>query len=121
MTWVGTEVNPTTRTARVRAELANPDGRLRANQFGQARIQVEPEHDALIVPRAAVQDDGTIPLVFLPLAETVLPPATGHDRAHRTGTTWSRSSAASTEASGSSRRVVHTEVRTVQGPPRRGG
>jgi cobalt-zinc-cadmium efflux system membrane fusion protein len=74
VTWVGTEVNATTRTARVRAELANPGGRLRANQFGQAKIQVEPEHDALIVPRAAVQDDGKIQMVFLPVSEDVYRP-----------------------------------------------
>jgi cobalt-zinc-cadmium efflux system membrane fusion protein len=74
VTWVGTEVNATTRTARVRAEVANPVGRLRANQFGQARIQVEPEHDALVVPRAAVQDDGDSQMVFVPLAEGVYRP-----------------------------------------------
>ena len=74
VTWVGTEVNATTRTARVRAEVANPGGRLRANQFGQARVQVEPEHDALVVPRAAVQDDGEIKMVFLPLSESVYRP-----------------------------------------------
>src|SRR5262249_3721657 len=51
VTAVGTEVNPTTRTTRVRAEMENPDGRLRANQFGRARIRVEPEHDAVVVPR----------------------------------------------------------------------
>src|SRR5262249_34970918 len=38
VTWVGTEVNDRTRTTRVRAELGNPSGRLRANQFGQALI-----------------------------------------------------------------------------------
>jgi cobalt-zinc-cadmium efflux system membrane fusion protein len=70
VTWVGIEVNATTRTARVRAEVANPKGRLRANQFGQARIQVEPEHDAMIVPRVAVQEDGKVSMVFLPLSET---------------------------------------------------
>lgn len=74
VTWVGTDVNATTRTARVRAEVANPSARLRANQFGQARIQVEPEHDALVVPRAAVQDDGELELVFLPLADGVYRP-----------------------------------------------
>jgi cobalt-zinc-cadmium efflux system membrane fusion protein len=62
---MGTEVNPTTRTTRVRAELPNPQGRLRANQFGQATIQVEDEHDALVVPRAALQNDGDADLVFL--------------------------------------------------------
>ena len=71
VTSVGMEVNPITRTTRVRAELANPDGRLRANQFGQASIQVEPEHEALVVPVAAVQDDGKSEQVFLPLADGV--------------------------------------------------
>jgi cobalt-zinc-cadmium efflux system membrane fusion protein len=65
VTWMGTEVNPTTRTTRVRAELPNPRGRLRANQFGQGTIQVEGEHSALVVPRAAVQNDGAVDLVFL--------------------------------------------------------
>jgi len=74
VTWIGTEVNATTRTARVRAEVANPGGRIRANQFGQARIQIEPEHDALVVPRAAVQDDGEVRMVFLLLSEGVYRP-----------------------------------------------
>jgi cobalt-zinc-cadmium efflux system membrane fusion protein len=65
VTWMGTEVNPTTRTTRVRAELPNPKGRLRANQFGQADIQVEAEHEAIVVPRAAVQVDAGVDFVFL--------------------------------------------------------
>jgi membrane fusion protein, heavy metal efflux system len=67
VTSVGTEVNPTTRTTRVRAELENPEGRLRANQFGRARIRVEPEHEAVVVPRAAVQSDGKNQVVFVPV------------------------------------------------------
>jgi cobalt-zinc-cadmium efflux system membrane fusion protein len=67
VTSVGTEVNPTTRTTRVRAELANPEGRLRANQFGRARIRTEPEHEAVVVPRAAVQSDGKRQIVFVPV------------------------------------------------------
>jgi cobalt-zinc-cadmium efflux system membrane fusion protein len=55
VTWVGTEVDPTTRTTRVRAELANPDGRLRAHQFGRAEVRLGDEHDAVVVPRGAVQ------------------------------------------------------------------
>jgi len=65
VTYMGTEVNPKTRTTRVRAELPNPHGRLRANQFGQATLQVENEHDALVIPRAALQNDGDVDLVFL--------------------------------------------------------
>jgi cobalt-zinc-cadmium efflux system membrane fusion protein len=65
VTWMGTEVNPTTRTTRVRAELPNPKGRLRANQFGLASIRIEAEHDAIVVPRAAVQSDGEVDYLFL--------------------------------------------------------
>ena len=32
--WIDTALNPTTRTIRVRAEMENPTGRLRANEFG---------------------------------------------------------------------------------------
>jgi len=63
--WLGAEVNPQTRTTRIRAELKNPDGKLRANQFGRAEIQVEEDHAALIVPKSAVQDFERAHLVFI--------------------------------------------------------
>ncbi|CAN5679014.1 hypothetical protein BH23PLA1_BH23PLA1_12210 [soil metagenome] len=69
VTWVGTEVDEKTRTTRVRAELANPQGRLRANQFGLARIEVGREHEAVVVPRDAVQRSDNTDVVFLPVAE----------------------------------------------------
>ena len=68
---VGRDINPITRTTRVRAELPNPESRLRANQFGRAGIQVEPEHEALVVPTEAVQDDDGTTKVFLPQADGV--------------------------------------------------
>jgi cobalt-zinc-cadmium efflux system membrane fusion protein len=77
VTWVGTEVNDKTRTTRVRAELINPSGRLRANQFGQAVIQVAREHQAVVVPKEAVQRRDNVDLVFLPQDEP------GHYRAQR--------------------------------------
>jgi cobalt-zinc-cadmium efflux system membrane fusion protein len=67
--WIGTEVNQQTRTTRVRAELANPKGKLRANQFGQAEIQVGEEHRAVVVPKAAVQRKDGVDVVFLPQEE----------------------------------------------------
>ncbi|MBX6312870.1 MAG: efflux RND transporter periplasmic adaptor subunit [Isosphaeraceae bacterium] len=70
VTWLGTEVHPTTRTTRIRAELANPDGRLRANQFGKAEIQIGAEHTAVVVPKAAVQRLDGADLVFLPQGES---------------------------------------------------
>lgn len=66
VTWAGSEVNPTSRTTRIRAELQNPLGRLRANQFGTAEIRVGSEHKAVVVPRAAVQRKDGTDLVFLP-------------------------------------------------------
>jgi cobalt-zinc-cadmium efflux system membrane fusion protein len=53
----------------VRAELPNPDGRLRANQFGRATIRVGALHDALVVPRSAVQNADGVDLVFLAQAD----------------------------------------------------
>jgi cobalt-zinc-cadmium efflux system membrane fusion protein len=72
--WVGTEVTQKTRTTRVRAELANPDGKLRANQFGRAEIQVGEGHKATLVPKAAVQRKDQVDLVFLPEGEGVFRP-----------------------------------------------
>ena len=74
VTWVGTEVNERTRTTRVRAEVENPDGRLRANQFGRAEIRVGAEHKAVVVPKAAVQRKDKADLVFLPEGEGVYRP-----------------------------------------------
>ncbi|GIW86319.1 MAG: hypothetical protein KatS3mg108_0643 [Isosphaeraceae bacterium] len=74
VTWVGTEVDPMTRTTRVRAELANPDGRLRAHQFGRAEVQLGVEHEAVVVPREAVQRRYQDHLVFVALADGVYHP-----------------------------------------------
>lgn len=72
ITAIGAEVDRVTRTTRVRAELANPEGRLRANQFGRAKIEVTPEHEALVVPADAVQRDAdNRDVVFLPEGESV--------------------------------------------------
>ena len=72
---IGTEVDRVTRTTKVRAELANPEGRLRANQFGRAEIEVEREHEAIVVPAAAVQRDlNDEELVFLPDGDEVFVP-----------------------------------------------
>ncbi|MBX6313341.1 MAG: efflux RND transporter periplasmic adaptor subunit [Isosphaeraceae bacterium] len=59
-------VNPATRTVRVRGEMRNQSNRLRAGQFGVARIQIEPEHEATLVPRSAVQTIEGVDAVFLP-------------------------------------------------------
>jgi membrane fusion protein, heavy metal efflux system len=74
ITWVGTEVDRTTRTTKVRAELPNLDGTLRANQFGRAAIQVGDRHKAVTVSKSAVQRYEHADLVFLPQKENVYRP-----------------------------------------------
>ena len=69
VTWIGAEVNEQTRTTRVRAEVTNPDGNLRANQFGEATIQIGTEHKAVVVPKEAVQRKDKVDVVFLPEGE----------------------------------------------------
>jgi membrane fusion protein, heavy metal efflux system len=66
VTWVGSEVDEKTRTTKVRAELPNPDGTLRAHQFGKARIVIEEPHKALTIAKAAIQRYEDADLVFLP-------------------------------------------------------
>ncbi len=63
--WIDTAVNPATRTIRVRAEIDNQEGRLRSNQFGRAEIVVGQAHQAILLPKNAVQSYRGFLLVFL--------------------------------------------------------
>jgi membrane fusion protein, heavy metal efflux system len=72
--WVGTEVDEKTRTTKVRAELPNPEGMLRAHQFGRARIQSSGPHKALIVSKGAVQRYEDVEMVFLKQKEGLYRP-----------------------------------------------
>jgi membrane fusion protein, heavy metal efflux system len=65
ITWVGAEVDEKTRTTKVRAEIPNPGGTLRAHQYGKARIRIEEPHKALTVAKAAIQRYENTDLVFL--------------------------------------------------------
>lgn len=74
ITWVGTEVDGKTRTTRVRAEVPNRDGLLRAHQFGRARVQVGTPHRAVMIPRDAVQRYENVEMVFVEQKEGVYRP-----------------------------------------------
>lgn len=63
--WVSPEVDERTRTVQVRAEVANPDGRLRAHSFGRASIVVEHTEGAVVVPSEALQWDAGTDVVFV--------------------------------------------------------
>jgi cobalt-zinc-cadmium efflux system membrane fusion protein len=56
VTWISSHVDRRTRTLKVRAEIDNPDGLLRAGMFGKAIISIRNAELALVVPKEAVQD-----------------------------------------------------------------
>jgi len=63
--WISPSVDPRTRTVPVRAELKNPRGALRANQFVRARIGLGGPHGLVVVPRDAIQRVGVESVVFV--------------------------------------------------------
>lgn len=69
LTWIGTQVDERTRLACARAEVANPDGALRANMFAHARILTRQTGNALLVPETAVQRVENNAIVFVKKAD----------------------------------------------------
>jgi len=65
ITWISNQLNETTRMAEVRAEVANPDGSLRAGMFVDARIILEENAASLLVPRETIHRFGGNPFVFV--------------------------------------------------------
>ena len=65
ITWISTSVDERTRTIKVRADLENPEGKLRAHAFGTARIVIRETPDAVAVPEEAVQWEGCCHIVFV--------------------------------------------------------
>jgi cobalt-zinc-cadmium efflux system membrane fusion protein len=65
VTWIAPQVDSRTRTVKVRAEIDNSDGKLRANQFARAEIGIAPDKKGVVVPKEAVQrlDEGTVVFV----------------------------------------------------------
>lgn len=64
--WVSYELDPDTRTVRVRARVDNVEGQLRAGMFGTAHIQTASEVTYALVPEEAVQQIGERQVVFVP-------------------------------------------------------
>lgn len=68
--YIAPDISRETRTAKARVTLANPEGALRANMFGRARIALGGAADSVLVPRIAVQRVDGVDLVFVKLGET---------------------------------------------------
>ncbi|HJT75781.1 MAG TPA: efflux RND transporter periplasmic adaptor subunit [Gemmataceae bacterium] len=65
VTWISTNADEKTRTVKVRANLANPEGRLRASTFGLGQIVLREEKSAIVVPNEAVHWEGDCFVVFV--------------------------------------------------------
>ena len=65
ISYLAPAIDPHTRTIRARLPLSNPDGRLRANMFGRARLETSAQTTGVLVPSDAVQLARTTSLVFV--------------------------------------------------------
>ncbi len=63
--WISTEADDETRTVKVRVNLPNSDGRLRANTFGAGRIVLREEPQAILVSSESIHWDGCCHVVFV--------------------------------------------------------
>ncbi|MCU0634257.1 MAG: efflux RND transporter periplasmic adaptor subunit [Gemmatimonadaceae bacterium] len=66
--YVGSELDPATRTVQLRATLPNPGGELKPQMFGEARLVVEDTAGALMVPSGALVTTGAGPVLYVELA-----------------------------------------------------
>lgn len=69
ITYVSPFLDPATRTAEIRVELANPDGQLRPGMFGNVFIEGTPHRDAVAIPSEAVIRSGRRSIAIVALGE----------------------------------------------------
>jgi RND family efflux transporter MFP subunit len=67
--YIDPRVEPQTRTAKVRVEVANLDGRLRLGMYVTMAFTTRSAERAVVVPQAAVQTVGDRHVVFLPVKD----------------------------------------------------
>ena len=64
ITYIGAVIDPATRTVMARADVPNPDGRLRPEMFAEVTVVTDGQ-SVLSVPRAAVQQVGSRTVAFV--------------------------------------------------------
>ncbi len=69
VTYVSNVLDANTRTAKVRCEVSNRDGRLKAQMFASVALPVSMPRQALLIPARAVQDIDGVPTVFVRMDE----------------------------------------------------
>lgn len=80
LTWIAAEVDDKSRMTRARAEVANPEGLLKAKMFARARILTGSAEGAVVVPASAIYALEGKPFIFVKLADDLF-----EARAVRTG------------------------------------
>jgi RND family efflux transporter MFP subunit len=65
VSYIDPQVNPDTRTARIRIEVPNRRGELRLGMFADVTVTGEPGESAPVIPRTAVQQIGDRTVVYL--------------------------------------------------------
>jgi len=65
VTYVGDQIDPSTRTVKVRTEIDNPSGKLKPEMFATIFITTQVMSDVLAIPGEAVQTDGNKKIVFV--------------------------------------------------------
>jgi len=65
VSYIDPQVNPATRTARLRVELPNPRGDLRLGMYADVAITAESASSTALVPRTAIQNVGSRAVVYL--------------------------------------------------------
>jgi len=73
VTFIDPTINNETRTVRVRAEFANPAGKLRLGLYVKAQIMI-PINDAVVVPASAVLNTGKRTVVWVEVSENMFEP-----------------------------------------------
>jgi cobalt-zinc-cadmium efflux system membrane fusion protein len=66
VSYIDPQVNPETRTAKARVEVANPKQELRLGMFADVTIEAEGGRAAALIPHAAVQNVGNRTVVYVP-------------------------------------------------------
>jgi len=70
ITYVSDFLDPKTRTARVRCEVANRDGRLKLDMFATIQLPMPSTRQTLMIPSGAVQRIEDRPIAFVKIGET---------------------------------------------------
>lgn len=69
LAWISAQVDDRTRMAQARAEIADPDKKLRAKMYGRARVLIDSSGEAVVVSQSAIQCLENRDFVFVKLAD----------------------------------------------------